>query len=235
VTNRKEGFIFNEGRYVKAVSMAIDRQELLDKAYFGVGQVGYGAVAPTHFCFDPNFKPFAKADPEGAKQLIQQVGNGPLSFELLVPAGDPTLLQQAQLIQAQLKRADIDAQLSQLEFAQVLKQQTDHVYKGATFVGWSGRIDPDGNSYDFNYTGRPNNDSSYSNPQVDQLLDQQRQATDEATRTDAFRKAEQIYVVDDPSRVWYRFRVSQLLTAKKLQGLQAYADSIPRFQYGSLS
>ncbi len=235
VTNRKEGFIFNEGRYVKAVSMAIDRQELLQKAYFGVGQVAHSDIAPSHFCFDPNFKPYEKADPDGAKQLVQQVGNGQLSFELLVPAGDPALLQQAQLIQAQLKRADIDAQLSQLEFAQVLKQQTDHVYKGATFVGWSGRIDPDGNSYDFNYTNRPNNDSSYSNPQVDQLLDQERQASDQNTRTDAFRKAQQIYAVDDPSRVWYRFRVSQLLTGKKLQGLQVYGDSIPRLQYASLS
>jgi peptide/nickel transport system substrate-binding protein len=234
VTNRKEGFVFNEGRYVKAVSMAIDRKELLDKAYFSVGTVGYGAVAPTHFAFDPNFKPFEQADPDGAKQLVQQVGKGPLSFELLVPSGDPALLQQAQLVQAQLKRADIDAQLKQLEFAEVLKQQTDHVYNGATFVVWSGRIDPDGNSYDFNYTNRPNNDSSYSNPQVDQLLDQERQATDQQTRTQAFRKAEQIYVVDDPSRVWYRFRVSQLLTATKLQGLPVYANAIPRFQFGYL-
>src|SRR5579864_9059802 len=222
VTNRKEGFVFNEGRYVKAVSTAIDRQELLQKAYFGVGQVAYSDIAPSHFCFDPNFKPYEKADPDGAKQLVQQVGKGPLSFELLVPSGDPALLQQAQLVQAQLKRADIDVQLAQLEFAEVLKQQSDHVFKGATVIGWSGRIDPDGNSYDFNYTNRPNNDSSYSNPQVDQLLDQERQATDESTRTDAFRKAQQIYAVDDPSRVWYRFRVSQLLTTPKLQGLQVY-------------
>ena len=81
------------------------------------------------------------------------VGKGPLSFEFLVPSGDPALLQQAQLIQAQLRKADIDAQIAQLEFAQILKQQADHVFKGMTYVGWSGRIDPDGNTYDFNYTG----------------------------------------------------------------------------------
>src|SRR5579859_662675 len=40
VTNRKEGFIFNDGRYVKALALALDRQELLDKAFFGVGVVG---------------------------------------------------------------------------------------------------------------------------------------------------------------------------------------------------
>src|SRR5262249_39636943 len=39
-TNRAAGFVFNEARYVKALSMAMDRQELLDKAFFGVGVVG---------------------------------------------------------------------------------------------------------------------------------------------------------------------------------------------------
>jgi hypothetical protein len=34
--------------------------------------------------------------------------------------------------------------------------------------------------------------------------------------------------------VWFRFRVSQLLTSKKLQGLQPYPDQIPRFQFASL-
>jgi peptide/nickel transport system substrate-binding protein len=235
VTNRKEGFIFNDARYVKAVSMALDRQELLDKAFFGVGVVGYGAVAPSHFAYDQNFKPFAKPDPDGAKALVDQVGKGPLSFEFLVPSGDPALLQQAQLIQAQLRKATIDAQIVQLEFAQILKQQTDHAYKGMTYVGWSGRVDPDGNSYDFNYTDRPNNDSSYSNPDVDKLLDQQRQSSDQSVRTDAFRKAEQIYVVDDPARVWFRFGVAQQLTTTAVQGLAPYVDQIPRFQLASLN
>ncbi|MBV9898148.1 MAG: ABC transporter substrate-binding protein [Chloroflexi bacterium] len=235
VTNRKEGFVFNEGRYVKALSMALDRQELLDKAFFGVGVIGYGAVAPSHFAYDPNFKPFEKPDPDGAKALVDQVGKGPLSFEFLVPSGDPALLQQAQLVQAQLRKASIDAQIVQLEFAQILQQQTDHVFKGMTYVGWSGRVDPDGNTYDFNYTGRPNNDGSYSNPQVDQLLDQQRQSSDTAVRTDALRKAEQIYVADDPARVWFRFGVAQQLTTTNVQGLSPYPDQIPRLQLASLS
>jgi peptide/nickel transport system substrate-binding protein len=234
VPNRKEGFTFNEARYVKAVSMALDRQELLDKAFFGIGVVGYGTIAPAHFAYDAAFKPFEKADPEGAKALVAAVGKGALALEFLVPSGDPALLQQAQLIQAQLRKADIDAQIVQLEFAQILKQQADHVFKGMTYVGWSGRVDPDGNTYDFNYTGRPNNDGSYSNKDVDTLLDEQRQTTDLTKRKDALRKAEQIYVVDDPSHVWFRFGVAQLLTSKKLQGLEPYPDQIPRFQYASL-
>jgi peptide/nickel transport system substrate-binding protein len=232
--NRKPGFIFEEARYVKAVSMAIDRQEILDKVFFGIGTVGYGTIAPSHFAYDANFKPFEKPDPEGARQLVQQVGKGPLSFELLIAAGDPVLLQRAQLIQNHLKKADIDAQISQLEFAQVLKAQSDHTFTGMSDIGWSGRIDPDGNTYDQLYTGRPNNDSSYSNPDVDRLLDQQRATTDEAQRKDALRKAEQIYAVDDPARAWYRFGVAQIAASTAVQGLEVYPDQIIRFQNVSL-
>jgi peptide/nickel transport system substrate-binding protein len=102
-------------------------------------------------------------------------------------------------------------------------------------VGWSGRIDPDGNTYDHIYTGRPFNDSSYSNKDVDALLDQERQTNDESQRKDAFRKAEQTYVVDDPARVWYRFRNSEILASNKLKGIQVYPDAIVRFHELSLS
>ena len=235
IPNRKAGFVFEEGRYVKAVSMALDRAEIQAKAFFNLGQVGYGAIAPPNFAFDPNFKPFEKPDPEGAKKLVQEVGKGPLSFEYLVRSGDPVELQIAQLIQAQLKKADIDAQLVQLEFAQILQLQSEKAFKGVTQVGWSGRIDPDGNTYDHISSGRPFNDSSYSNKEVDRLLDEQRGTTDEAKRREAFRAAEKIYAVDDPARVWYRFHVSQLLTAKRLQGLEPYPDQIIRFQYAQLT
>ena len=234
IPNEKQGFVFSERRYVKAVSMAIDRKELLDKWAFGLGAVGYGTIAPSHFAYDPNFKPFEKPDAEGAKKLVAEVGKGPLQFELLVSSGDPAGLQLAQLIQAQLTKADIKMDLAQLEFAQILKLQDDHSFKGMTLIGWSGRVDPDGNTYDHVFTGRPFNDSGYSNPQVDRLLDEQRSTFDEAKRKAALRAAEKIYAVDDPARVWYRFRVAQLLTVKKLQGLEPHPDSIIRFQFGWL-
>jgi peptide/nickel transport system substrate-binding protein len=234
IPNRKEGFLFNEARYVRAMSMAIDRKELLDKAFFGIGTVGYGPISPLHFAYDANFKPFEKPDVEGAKKLIQEVGKGPLAFEFLVSSGDPTILQQAQLIQAQLRKADIDAQIVQLEFAQILDLQSKKEFKGVTFVGWSGRIDPDPNTYDHIVSGKPFNDSSYSNKEVDALMDEQRATADEAKRKTALRKAEQIMVADDPARVWYRFGVAPLLTVKAVQGIEVYPDRIPRLHTTSI-
>ncbi len=235
IPNRASGFVFNEKRYVKAVSTAIDRKELLEKGYFNLGAAGYGTIAPSHFAFDANFKPFEKADVDGAKKLVQEVGKGPLTFELLVSSGDPVTLQIAQLIQAQLKKADITADIQQLEFAKILELQSAHTFKGLTFVGWSGRIDPDGNTYDHVYTKRPFNDSSYSNAEVDKLLDEQRATSDQEKRKAALRKAEQIYVVDDPARVWLGFGAAQLLTSKKVNAPPIYPDQIIRFQFMSMA
>ncbi len=233
-TNRRQGLVFEDARYVRAVAMVIDRKEIADKVFYGTRIPGYGTVAPSHFAADPGFKPFEKADPAGAKKLVQEVGKGQLQFEILVTAGSAVNLQLAQLIQAQLAKADIKMDITTLEFAQILKLQDACDYKGATLIGWSGRIDPDGNTYSHIYTKAPNNSSCYSNAQVDKLLDETRIATDEAKRKAAFRAAEQIYAVEDPARVWYAFRVSQLLTAKKVQGLEPYPDGLIRFQFGWL-
>ena len=234
IPNEKPGFVFSERRYVKAVSMAIDRKEILDKVFFGIGAIGYGTIAPSHFAYDASFKPFEKPDPDGAKKLVQDVGKGALQFELLVSSGDATTLQLAQLMQDQLKKADIKMDITQLQFAEILKLQNDHTFKGLTLIGWSGRIDPDGNTYDHIYSGRPFNDSGYTNTTVDKYLDDQRATSDQEKRKTALRAAEKIYVVDDPARIWYRFGVAQLLTVSKFKGLEPYPDQIIRFQYGWL-
>jgi peptide/nickel transport system substrate-binding protein len=234
IPNRAPGFVFNDKRYVKAVSMAIDRKELLEKGYFNLGAAGYGTIAPSHFAFDANFKPYEKADADGAKKLIQEVGK-PLSFELMITAGSPVDDTLAQLLQAQLKKADITTEIVRLEFAKILELQTAHTFKGLTFVGWSGRVDPDGNTYDHIYTKRPFNDSSYSNAEVDKLLDEQRATSDQEKRKAAIRKAEQIYVVDDPARIWLGFGAAQILTTKKVSAPPAYPDKIIRFQLMSMA
>jgi len=234
IPNEATGYIFNEKRYVKAVAMAIDRQELLDKGPAqGVGIVGYGPIAPSHFAYDSNFKPWPKADVEGAKKLIAEVGK-PLEFELLVSSGDAAILQLAQLIQAQLAKADIKANIKTQLFNDIVTLQQSHKHLGMTLVGWSGRLDPDGNSYDFVVTGKTNNDSSYSNPKVDDLMNQQRTESDPAKRKTLLIQAQQIYVVDDPSRVWFQFGVSPILTVKAVTGMQSYADRVPRFETAQL-
>jgi peptide/nickel transport system substrate-binding protein len=231
IPNEAAGFIFNEKRYVKAVAMALDRDELNKNGPAqGVGLPGWGPISPAHFAYDPNFKPWPKADPEGAKKLVAEVGRGPLRFELLISSGSPPALQYAQLIQAQLAKADITADIKTMLFNDIVTLQQQHKHTGMTNIGWSGRLDPDGNTYDFVVAGQPNNDSSYSNPKVDDLMKQQRAESDPVKRKTLLQQAQQIYVVDDPARVWLSFGVSPLATVKSVVGMEPYPDRIPRFQ-----
>ena len=237
IPNEAAGFVFSEKRYVKAVAMAIDRQEILDKGptQGNLGLVGWGPIAPAHFAYDASFKPFPKADPDGAKKLVSEVGKGALKFELLVSSGDAATLQLAQLIQAELAKADITADIKTQLFNDIVTLQQAHKHLGMTLIGWSGRLDPDGNSYDFVVTGKTNNDSSYSNAKVDDLMNQQRSEADPAKRKTLLQQAQQIFVVDDPARVWFQFGISPLVTAKSVSGMQVFADRIPRFETAQLA
>src|SRR5713101_6094088 len=237
IPNEAPTYIFNEKRYVKAVAMAIDRQEILDKGptQGNLGLVGWGPIAPAHFAYDANFKPFPKADPDGAKKLVAEVGKGALKFELLVSSGDAAILQLAQLIQAELAKADITAEIKTQLFNDIVTLQQAHKHLGMTLIGWSGRLDPDGNSYDFVVTGSPNNDSSYTNAKVDDLMKQQRVESDPAKRKQLLLQAQQIYVVDDPARVWYSFDISPIVTVKSFVGMEVFADRIPRFETAQLA
>ena len=163
------------------------------------------------------------------------MGKGPLKFELLISSGDPAGLQRAQLIQAELAKADITAEIKTQLFNDIVTLQQAHKHLGMTDVGWSGRLDPDGNTYDFVVTGKTNNDSSYSNAKVDELMNQQRVEPDPAKRADLLKQAQQIYVVDDPARVWTGFGTSPIITVKAVTGMQSYADRIPRFETAQLA
>ena len=46
-------------------------------------------------------------------------------------------------------------------------------------IGWSGRVDPDGNIYQFVATTGSQNDSGYTNPRLDLILNNARKAATE--------------------------------------------------------
>ena len=77
-----------------------------------------------------------------------------------------------------------------------------------TLIGWSGRIDPDGNTLRLRRDREaPNNDSTYSNAEGRRAHERAARGVRPGEAEDAAAQAEQIYVVDDPARVWFRFGV----------------------------
>jgi peptide/nickel transport system substrate-binding protein len=213
---------FNDPAKAKAVAMAVDRAQILKNVAFGVGTVSYGPITSASWAYDSGQKIFDKADPDKAKSTATG-----FSFTLKT-ANTQDAIQTGQLIQAQLAKAGITVNLLPEEFGKLtLETRVQHDFDAA-LSGWSGRIDPDGNMYAFYHTGGSFNDGLYSNPQVDQLLEQGRSTIDQAKRKQIYQDAQRI-IVGDAAYVFTTNPAVPQITSKKVQGFTLIPDGINRF------
>jgi peptide/nickel transport system substrate-binding protein len=213
---------FADPNKAKALALAIDRRQILKNVFFDIGAISYGPISPSHTqFFDSGEKIYDKADPDKAKQAATG-----FTFTLKVDPSQPSV-QQGQLIQDQLKKAGITVQIQQQEFAQITNDTRAGKFEAA-LVGWSGRLDPDGNMHNWFRTGGTNNDGKYSNPQVDQLLDDGRANSDVAKRKVAYQQAQKL-LVQDVAYVFTRHAPATQISTKHVKGFTLYPDNINRF------
>ncbi|HEY4024936.1 MAG TPA: ABC transporter substrate-binding protein [Candidatus Dormibacteraeota bacterium] len=212
---------FNDPAKAKAVALAVDRAQILKNVLFNVGVVSYGPITAASWAFDPAEKIYDKPDPEKAKATATG-----FSFTLKT-ANTQDQIQIGQLIQAQLAKAGITVNLLPEDFGKLtLETRVQHQFQ-ASLAGWSGRIDPDGNMYAFFHTGGSFNDGLYSNPQVDQLLEQGRATTDQAKRKPLYQEAQRI-IVGDAAYVFTTDPATPQITSRKVQGFTLIPDGINR-------
>ncbi|MEW6047682.1 MAG: ABC transporter substrate-binding protein, partial [Bacillota bacterium] len=163
----------------KALEAATDRDVLIRAALNGLAVPSYGPFPPASPVNDGGSPP--ERDLARAREYLKRAGypNG-FSFTLSITP-DPAGQLVAQVLQNMWAEAGIRAQIEQVEWGQLLDKMDKLTYQ-ATPVGWSGRAEPDQNIYAFFYTNGGFNNSGYSNPTVDQLLDQSRLAGNLADR-----------------------------------------------------
>jgi peptide/nickel transport system substrate-binding protein len=223
---------FNKKELRQAFAEALDRDQIMKTVFFGVGKPAFGPIAPPSWAFDDTFKPYG-ANIAKAKEYLK-AGGKPDGFtcEMKITAGSPTTTQLAQLMKDQVAKAGIIMNLVQLDFPTLVADTQARKYQ-ANLVGWSGRIDPDGNIYNMLHTGAAGNDSQYSNPQADDLMEKARAAADQSQRKELYQQLQKT-VVDDAPLIYYRFPISFMLSRPNVQGMQLYADQIMRFEAGWL-
>ncbi len=214
----------------QALSLAIDRDALNQVVFNGAFAPGNQPFPPTSPWYDKDL-PIQPRDVAKAKALLKQAGLDKVSFELQT-ANSPDAQQVAQVIQSMAAEAGMDIKIVTKEFATMLKDQTAGAYQ-ATQVGWSGRVDPDGNLYGFVVTGAGLNDGHYSNPEVDKLMNEARLSTDEAKRKTAYDAAQKI-LLDELPIIYLYHPVWLWASTAKLQGFVPYADGMIRLQNVSL-
>jgi peptide/nickel transport system substrate-binding protein len=210
----------------EALSLAIDREALNQVAFAGQYLAGNQAQPPNNRYYNKDV-PVPRRDVAKARALLKGAGFDRVKLRLLVPNGTETL-QVAQILQSMTAEAGIDLDLQSIEFISMLQQAKDGNSE-ADLVGWSGRVDPDGNIATLLGCGNPGNDGHYCSKELDAALAEGRATGDPEQRRAAYAKAERIIAEDNPIIYLYHRQYIVAFTAR-LQGFVPYPDGIIRLR-----
>ncbi|MFV0385297.1 ABC transporter substrate-binding protein [Paracoccus sp. (in: a-proteobacteria)] len=216
-----------DARLRQALSLSIDRQAISQVVFSGLNAPASQFVPAASPYYDPAF-PVVARDVGKAKALMAEAGypDG-LTLDLQFP-NRPESQQVVQMIQAMAAEAGISINLIAKEFATQLADQKAGDFQ-ASQVGWSGRIDPDGNLYGFVTTGGGFNDGKYSNPDLDRVLAEARTRNDEAARKDLYHQANVILNAELP--LFYLYHLDWLYgVSNRVQGFTATPDGMIRLE-----
>src|SRR6476619_5099562 len=223
--DKNNGPLSQSDKVRQALDLSIDREAINQVVFNGEFTPGNQWVSPEHPYYQKAF-PIQKRDVAKAKALLKESGAAlPVSVDLMVPKG-PENEAVAQVLQSMAAEAGFDLKIRLIEFATSFKQAQAGEFQ-AFLIGWSGRIDPDGNSYVFLHTNAPQNDGKYSNPDADKAIEDARLVTDPAQRKAIYEKLTRIVLNDEPLIYLYH-RKLLIAHTTKLEGYKQMPDGLVR-------
>jgi peptide/nickel transport system substrate-binding protein len=223
--DKAKGPLSQSAKVRQALDLAIDRNAINQVVFNGEFVPGNQWVNPEHPYYQKDF-PVRPRNVAKAKALLKEAGvKTPVPVDFMVPQGAETEAV-AQVVQSMAAEAGFDMKIRVTEFATSLKQAESGDYQ-AFMLAWSGRIDPDGNSYVFLHTNAPQNYSAWSNPEADKALDDARLVTDMAQRKAIYKKLTQLEMQDEPILYLYHRRIL-IAHTKRLEGYKQMPDGLVR-------
>lgn len=202
---------FTDLRVRRAMSYAIDRHKLI-AILNGRGVVANGVMPPNLPGYDAALRGY-DYDPAKARALLEEahLARG-FKFEIWMRA-DQTILMLAQSIQQDLAALNIHAELKPVAWGPFLEAIRQPNTAQSFMQGWEADF-PDPANFLGALLSRAqwgsNNDSFYSNPEVEQLLRQAAPEADWKQRYALYDRAEQL-VVDDAPWVFLYYPVTYII------------------------
>ena len=223
--DKARGPLSQSSKVRQALDLSIDRQAVNQVVFNGESEPGNQWVNPDHPYYQKAF-PVRPRDVARAKALLKEAGvAAPVSVDFMVPKG-AELEAVAQVIQSMAAEAGFDMKIRVTEFATSLNQAEAGDYQ-AFLLNWSGRIDPDGNSYIFLKTGAPQNYSAWSNTDADKALDDARLVTDQTQRKAIYEKLTGLVLEEEPILYLYH-RKLLIAHSTRLEGYRPMPDGLVR-------
>jgi peptide/nickel transport system substrate-binding protein len=223
--DKAKGPLSQSAKVRQALDLSIDREAINQVVFNGEFKPGNQWVNPDHPYYQKAF-PIRPRDVAKAKALLKEAGvTPPVSVDFMVPKGAETEAV-SQVIQSMASETGFDMKIRVTEFATSLKQAEAGEYQ-AYMLAWSGRIDPDGNSYVFLHKDAPQNYSAWANADADKALDDARLVTDQAQRKAIYEKLTKAAMEEEPLLYLYHRRILIAHTTK-LEGYKQMPDGLVR-------
>jgi ABC-type transport system substrate-binding protein len=162
-----------------AVAKAIDREDLIKRAFFGRGTPGIGPIAPAFgWVYQEDAENPQEFNLDEAKQLAESAGLDGVQVNF-ISSPDTRV---AELLRNQLSEIGLDIQIDQMQQNAYTERRNSGDYD-MDILGSVVDVDPDDNIWNFFHSEGPFNTYGYNNPEADKLCDGQRQTSDQEQRT----------------------------------------------------
>ncbi len=227
---------FDDPAMRRAVAFAIDREPILEKAYFG-------AAIPACSAISPPMSDFYREDQCGSKRAqyfdmekarafrAESKYKGNVDAEWMVIAqysgSGGVGPKMAELCQPMLARIGVNVKIRLYEEA-VWKQKRTAGDFQIYDEGWVADLDPDETIYPEWVTGKPWNYVGYSNPNFDRLVSDAQFEPDLRKRKALYEQADLLLAEDAPCAFIGHFKVFKALS-RKVQGFKYIPADSMRF------
>jgi peptide/nickel transport system substrate-binding protein len=202
--------LFADARVRRALTLAIDRPAIIEGLQPGVGRPSAGPVLSFMWAADPSLKPLPY-DPAAARALLKEAGwedrdadgildrgDVPFRFELETNQGSGLRADIVQMVSTQLKKVGVEAVPRIIEYGAFIAGHEKHEYD-AFVSSWRESTKVDLKSV-FHSTAKSGgyNYGQYSDPELDQVIDQARMESDREAARKLWARAQAIIVRDQP-------------------------------------
>jgi peptide/nickel transport system substrate-binding protein len=220
------GPLATDARVRRAFDLSLDRAAINTVVFRGLNTPACGPISAASPLSSDAAQKCPAHDPAAAKRLLSEAGVAtPLKVSMVI-GNTPEARRLGEAIQAQVKEGGFELELQPTEFSASL-DQTDAGRYQSFQIGWSGRVDPDGNIANFVRTGGSQNISAYGDPAVDGWIDQARSTPDEAKRKELYGQVITKLHEDVPLIYLYRQKNFTGVTSKVV-GVKVYGDGLIR-------
>jgi len=203
---------FTDQKVRQAISCAIDRQQVIDTAALGEGQVTGPNTVPLYRT-PVDQLPCYKQDVEKAKKLLADSGATNVTFTVIAATQEPpTAVNEAQNIADQLSKVGITMKIETMDLNAYVDRWLKADFDAAIALN-GGRADPHLMFVRYwTSKGNLNKVSAYNDPTLDDLMSKGQKETDPQKRIGIYQDLEK-HLVDASPWVWlyvgYEYRVMQ--------------------------